>query len=156
ATGQRPRGFRAAGFSVSSQALQILAQRGYQYDASSLPTFLGPLARAYYSLRTGLDAADLQRVALFGSMRDALRPIEPHLIRVGDRDLLEIPVTTMPLLRLPIHATYAIYLSTLSPALALGYFRTALRLCRATGTAPSILFHPLDFLGREDVPALSY
>jgi hypothetical protein len=29
-------------------------------------------------------------------------------------------------------------------------------LCRLTGTSPSILLHPLDFLGREDEPDLSF
>ena len=33
---------------------------------------------------------------------------------------------------------------------------TALRLCRLTGTEPSLLLHPLDFLGGDDVPALAF
>ena len=45
ATGRRPRGFRGPGFSLSPATLRVLARRGYRYDASTLPTFLGPLAR---------------------------------------------------------------------------------------------------------------
>jgi hypothetical protein len=29
-------------------------------------------------------------------------------------------------------------------------------MCQMTGTAPSILLHPLDFLGAEDAPALRF
>ena len=65
-------------------------------------------------------------------------------------DIIEIPVTTMPLLKFPIHASYILYLSCYSTALAMTYFRTALSLCRITGTPPSILLHPLDFLGGDD------
>ncbi|MCB0062859.1 MAG: polysaccharide deacetylase family protein, partial [Caldilineaceae bacterium] len=45
ATGQKPIGFRGPGYSCSEATLRVLAQRGYRYDASTLPTFIGPLAR---------------------------------------------------------------------------------------------------------------
>src|SRR2546422_890877 len=48
ATGARPVGFRGPGFSFSEALLQLLAERGYEYDASTFPTFLGPAARWYY------------------------------------------------------------------------------------------------------------
>jgi peptidoglycan-N-acetylglucosamine deacetylase len=69
---------------------------------------------------------------------------------------VEIPVTTMPLLRVPIHVSYLVYLSGYSPGLAAAYFATALRLCRMSGTQPSLLLHSLDFLGREDVADLAF
>jgi peptidoglycan-N-acetylglucosamine deacetylase len=65
-------------------------------------------------------------------------------------------VTTMPLFKLPIHMSYLLYLGQFSPALAAGYFRFALGLCRLTGVEPSILLHPLDFLGAEDDQDLSF
>jgi hypothetical protein len=49
-----------------------------------------------------------------------------------------------------------LYLATVSPALALGYFRAALGLCKLTGTEPSILLHPLDFLSGADCPELAF
>ncbi len=48
ATGKRPSGFRGPGFSYSPQVLASLVERGYDYDASTFPSFIGPLARAYY------------------------------------------------------------------------------------------------------------
>jgi len=158
-TGQKPLGFRGPGFSLSTATLQVLARRGYLYDASTLPTFLGPLARAYYFMhtRTRFSAEERQRrQALFGTLRDGLRPIRPYQWQLDIGPLTEIPVTTMPLFKVPIHVSYLLYLSTFSPALALGYFNTAIRLCRWTGTQPSILLHPLDFLGQDDTPHLAF
>lgn len=157
ATGQRPRGFRGPGFSLSTTVLRVLARRGYQYDCSTLPTYLGPLARAYYFMTSKLTPEEKeQRKALFGSVRDGLQPLNPYQWRLEEGALTEIPVTTMPFFKVPIHVSYVLYLSILSPALARLYFRIALLLCRLTRTQVSLLLHPLDFLGREDVPELSF
>lgn len=156
-TGQRPVGFRGPGFSLSGSTLAVLARRGYRYDASTLPTFLGPLARAYYFRTAGLtEEQRRQRSVLFGSFREGFRPIRPYRWKVGEDRLIEIPVTTLPLLRTPIHLSYVLYLDLVSPALGRLYFNTALRLCRLTGVQPSILLHPLDFLGCDDTDALSF
>jgi hypothetical protein len=40
--------------------------------------------------------------------------------------------------------------------MAATYFRFALGLCRVTGVEPSILLHPLDFLGVDDDQDLSF
>src|SRR5262245_30571780 len=47
-TGQRTKGFRGPGYSLSPTVLKVLSDRGYKYDCSTLPTYIGPLARAYY------------------------------------------------------------------------------------------------------------
>src|SRR5215510_6472954 len=54
ATGQKPFGFRGPGFSWSKDLLKVLESRGYWYDASTLPTYLGPLARMYYFQKSDL------------------------------------------------------------------------------------------------------
>ena len=59
-------------------------------------------------------------------------------------------MTTFPLLRLPIHMTYLVYLWQFSPLLARTYIRLALATCRLTKVAPSMLLHPLDFIDAED------
>lgn len=157
ATGVRPDAFRGPGFSVSATTLRVLARRGYRVDASTFPTFLGPLARAYYFMTSKLDAEEKRkRAKLFGSVRDGLRPLDPYRWKLPEGNLLEIPVTTLPILRVPIHLSYVLYLGTFSPWLARTYFAGALRLCRATGVEPSILLHPLDFLSGEDVPSLAF
>ena len=157
ATGRRPLGFRGPGFSLSPATLRSLARRGYRYDASTLPTFLGPLARAYYFMRTPLSPEQReQRKVLFGTFAEGWQPLRPYRWRTDAGELLEIPVTTMPIFKVPFHVSYLLYLSAVAPRLAIGYFRAALALCRWTGTAPSLLLHPLDFLGREDAPDLAF
>lgn len=157
ATGRRPRGFRGPGYSLSEATLRVLVRRGYRYDASTLPTFLGPLARAYYFFTSRFSKEERRRRgALFGRLSDGLRPLKPYFWSVDGARLLELPVTTMPLLRLPIHVSYVLYLSRFSRKLALVYFRSALWLCRASGAQPSLLLHPLDFLGCEDARDLSF
>jgi hypothetical protein len=157
ATGRRPRAFRGPGYSLSQATLRVLVRRGYRYDASTLPTFLGPLARAYYFLTSRFTAAELQqRKALFGNLSDGLRSIRPYHWDVDGTRLLEIPVTTLPIIKIPIHGSYVLYLGVISPAVARLYFRTAMTVCRALGVEPSILLHPLDFLGAEDESDLAF
>ncbi len=158
ATGQRPRGYRGPGFSWSADLLEVLEEEGYEYDASTLPTYIGPLARLYYFRTSSLDAEEkAERENLFGGFADGRRPVKPYLWELGPgRTLLEIPVTTMPLLKVPFHLSYLIYLSRYSEALMALYLRTALGLCRATGTEPSFLLHPLDLLGAEQAPELRF
>ena len=67
-----------------------------------------------------------------------------------------IPVTTLPFARIPFHVSYILTLSGVSERAARVYFAAALRLCRATGIAPSVLLHPLDLLGADDVDALGF
>jgi peptidoglycan/xylan/chitin deacetylase (PgdA/CDA1 family) len=151
ATGARPTGFRGPGFSLSPATLSALAKRGYAYDATVFPNVLNPLARAYFFWRSNLSREEKRRrSALFGSWREALKPVKPFKWDVAGRSLTEIPVTTMPIFRIPIHLSYVIYLSRFSRRLALWYFWLGVSLCRLTSTAPSILLHPLDFLGCED------
>lgn len=158
ATGVRPRGFRGPGFSLSETVLRVLKRRGYDYDCSTFPTYLGPLARAYYFMTAKLPKDEkAKRSKLFGTIGDGLRPLKSYDWHLGDDGtLLEIPVTTMPLFKVPIHLSYLLYLAKFSPFVARTYFRTALAMCRATGTEPSILLHPLDFLGKDDDGDLSF
>jgi peptidoglycan/xylan/chitin deacetylase (PgdA/CDA1 family) len=157
ATGQRPIGFRGPGYSLSAAILRVLVRRGYGYDASTFPTSIGPLARRYYLMTTRLSREErARRGALFGSWREAARPLAPYRWQLADASLLEIPVTTLPFLRVPIHVSYVLWLAGFSPALARRYFATAIALCRATGVAPSILLHPLDLLGGDEVRSLGF
>src|SRR5687768_9847976 len=87
ATGERPVGFRGPGFSLSPATLRILSARGYEYDGSTFPTFLGPIARAYYFFTARLSAEQRQdRKLLFGKMSEGFRPLRPYWWQLpGDR-----------------------------------------------------------------------
>lgn len=149
----RPVGFRGPGFSVTRPLLELLAERGYRYDTSSLPTWIGPLARAYHNRSAGEAGDGEARNDLFGPVTDALAPVHPYR---WDNGLVELPVTTMPLLRVPIHGSYLLQLHQYSPRLARTYFRTALRLCRARGVGPTLLLHPTDVLDRREAPGMDF
>lgn len=157
ATGYAPVGFRGPGFAYSPTTLKVLKQLGYEYDASILPSILGPIARLYYMWGSSLNKQEREiRSNLFGRLSDGFLPLKPFDWETPVGRLLEIPVTTMPLLRLPFHLSYVMWLSRFSKSLAMLYFRTALGLCRIMGVQPSFLLHPLDFLGAEDVKGLEF
>jgi peptidoglycan-N-acetylglucosamine deacetylase len=156
-TYQHPVGFRGPAYSLSPAILKVLARRGYEYDASTFPTFLGPLARAYYLMTCKLSKEERKkREALFGGFKSGLQPLKAYQWNMGKVKLTEIPVTTMPIFKVPIHFSYIMYISTFSSKLALLYLRIALWMCKLTGTQPSLLLHPTDFLSQEDVPELSF
>lgn len=157
ATGRKPRGFRGPGYSTSDVVAEVLASRGYEYDASTLPTFLGPLARAYYLLTATLDVEEKKRRSrLFGRLSDGLLPLKPYVQQTSAGPLAAVPVTTMPLVRTPFHLSYLLWLQQRSRLAARAYLRLALRLCELTGTGPSFLLHPLDFAAPEDAPELAF
>ena len=157
-TGQKTIGFRGPGFSWNSVLLEVLAEYGYIYDASTLPTYIGPLARAYYFWKSNLTEEEKnQRKRLYSSFKDGMRPVKPYQWQLtSGATLLEIPVTTVPIIKTPFHLSYLLYLSQFSTSLMFLYLKTALTLCRITQTEPSFLLHPLDFLDSKQVPELDF
>jgi hypothetical protein len=158
ASGQKPVGFRGPGFSWCPDLLSVLEERGHAFDASTLPTYLGPLARAYYFWTANLSKEEReQRKELFGKFSDGLRPVKPYYWQLNDgKRLLEIPVTTTPIVKTPFHFSYLVYLARFSEALMSAYLRTALTACKLTGTEPSFLLHPLDVIGGDQAPELKF
>ncbi len=158
ATGETAVGFRGPGFSLSEETLDVLASLDYRYDATTFPNALNPVGRFYYLRTSNLsDEEKEKRKALFGTMKDAFRSNRPYRWMLSSgASLVEVPVTTMPLFRVPIHFSYLLYLGGKSPALARLYWRMALTMCKVAGTTPSLLLHPLDFLGSDDEPDLAF
>lgn len=157
-TGQKTVGFRGPGYSLSPTVLEVLAERDYEYDCSTLPTYIAPVARAYYFFKSPemSDEEREKRKKLFGKFADGFQSLKPYRWQIGEKSLVEIPVTTLPVFKTPIHASYVIYLSTFSKPLARAYWKTALEMCRASGTQLSLLLHPLDFLSGADAPELKF
>lgn len=159
ATGQKTIGFRGPGFSFSNQVLQTLASRNYEYDCSTFPTYIAPLARAYYfAASKNLTTEERQkRKQLFGKFKDGFQPLKPYVWQTESKNsLVEIPVTTFPGFKTPIHASYLLYLGSFSRLAAKTYWQTALQSCKLAGIEPSLLLHPLDFLSAEDAPELKF
>ena len=149
ATGQQPVGFRGPGFSLSDEVLRTLIRRGYIYDGTTFPTFLGPVARAYYfftSKKLSKEQRE-ERRELFGRMSDGFRSNHPYKWNWRGKELLEIPVSTMPITKLPIHGSYLIFLSRYSKSLARFYFWITMVMCRMFRIEPSFLLHPAGLHG---------
>ncbi|MEO5893869.1 MAG: polysaccharide deacetylase family protein [Ferruginibacter sp.] len=157
-TGQRTTGFRGPGFSWSNDLLKVLESRGYQFDASTLPTFMGPLARMYYFKKSDLTKEEKKaRKELFGKFSEGFRKLKPYKWDLGEgKSLTEIPVTTMPVLKLPFHLSYLIYLGNISMPLMKLYLNSAIVMCRITKTPVSFLLHPLDLIGGDQIKQLAF
>lgn len=157
-TGNRPIGFRGPGFSWSKNLFLQLKQRGYLYDASTLPTYIGPLARMYYFRTANLSSEEREeRAELFGVFKDGFRKIKPYKWALRDNlELLEIPVSTIPIFKFPFHLSYLHYLARFSQKLMMLYLQFAIKMCKLTNIEPSFLLHPLDLIGGDKVPELAF
>ena len=168
-TGTRPWGFRGPGFSCPDEVLRVLVKNDYLYDASIFPTSIAPIARMVFLMKSNLKGEQRERAKKlyggFASLRQPNRPFRRSVEQRADQDadpnadpksLWEMPVTVMPWTRTPIHFSYFTYLASFSTLAAKTYFRSAISLCRMTGTPPSLLLHPPDFLGCDDDADMAY
>lgn len=157
-TGQRTTGFRGPGFSWSKDLLKVLESRGYKFDASTLPTYLGPLARMYYFKKSDLSKEEKKaRKELFGKFSEGFRKLKPYKWDLENgKSITEIPVTTMPIFKLPFHLSYLIYLGNISMPLMKLYLNTAIQMCKITNTPISFLLHPLDLIGGDQITQLAF
>lgn len=158
ATGVTTNMFRGPGFSWSNDLLEVLEKRNYIFDASILPTYISPLMRKYYFAKSKLTKEQKEsRKELFGSYKEGFYPLKPYRWKFkSGRSLLEIPVTTMPFFKIPFHQSYLLYISGYSNLLMRLYLWFSIRMCKITRTPPSYLLHPLDLIGGDDVPQLSF
>ena len=158
ATGKRTNMFRGPGFSWSNDLLEVLQKRNYIFDASLLPTYISPLMRKYYFWKSKLSKEEKEsRKELFGSFKESFYPLKPYNWQLPNKkNLLEIPVTTMPVFKIPFHQSYLIYISNISQGLMKMYLRFSIFMCKITKTPPSYLLHPLDLIGSDHVPELAF
>lgn len=158
ATGKRTNMFRGPGFSWSNDLLHVLQKRNYIFDASILPTYISPLMRQYYFWKSTLSKEEKEsRKELFGSFKEGFYPLKPYTWKFENKKtLLEIPVTTMPLFKIPFHQSYLLYISNISTALMKTYLYFSIFMCKITKTSPSYLLHPLDLIGKDHVPSLAF
>ncbi|MEW5742472.1 MAG: polysaccharide deacetylase family protein [Myxococcota bacterium] len=111
ATGARPVGFRAPGYTLSPVLLSAVAARGYQYDSSTYP------ATPYYLLKAGvmgaLAAVGRPSRAILDSPRVLFAPRTPYRPSLaapyarGDAPLIELPMSVAPVTRVPFIGTFA-------------------------------------------------
>lgn len=106
--GIRPKGFKAPAYGINSTILGHLLDAKYRYDSSVCPNAAAGLVKTCQRRVLRYKAG----VAEFGSTRSALAPLAPYYPRFdnpyarGDIPLLEMPVSTIPWLRVPFHFSF--------------------------------------------------
>jgi peptidoglycan/xylan/chitin deacetylase (PgdA/CDA1 family) len=127
ATGVRPVGFRAPGYTLNAALYTATAERGYLYGSSTFPAapyyvakaaVMGALAVVGRPSRSILDSP---RVLL--APRTPYRPDPEQPYRRGTGAVLELPMTVTPGVRFP-------FIGTFAATLPLPAVRTAWRACR--------------------------
>ncbi len=107
--GRPPVGFRAPGYEISGELLELLCERGYRYDSSVFPAIPYYLAKA--AVMALLRVAGRRSGSILGSPRVLGAPCVPYRPaagaphRRGDLPLVELPVTVTPWLRLHVIGT---------------------------------------------------
>jgi peptidoglycan/xylan/chitin deacetylase (PgdA/CDA1 family) len=107
--GLEPVGFRAPGYEVSADLIDMLCARGYRYDSSAFPS------APYYGAKAAV--MGLMRVigrrsgSFLGSPRVVAAPRGPYRpaagapYRVGELPIVELPMAVTPLMRWPVIGT---------------------------------------------------
>jgi peptidoglycan/xylan/chitin deacetylase (PgdA/CDA1 family) len=107
--GTPPVGFRAPGYEISDDAMELLRARGYRYDSSVFPSL------AYYGVKAAVMGA--MRVAgrksgsVLGDPRVLLAPRTPYRpargspYRAGGDGIVELPIAVTGGVRLPVIGT---------------------------------------------------
>ena len=153
ACGVAPCGYRGPAFGVSETTLEVLQQLDYLYDSSSFYSSLQRLARWYHRKNLRDKNTKLHQYSEVSSLYTNLIPAK---ISIGEGSIWEIPVSTYPKLRTPVHATYLNYLAQFSETLTLSYLRLALSAFEKSAMPLNFILHATDFLGAEDVSNLTY
>ena len=156
AAGRAPVGFKSPGYSFHPDQLEILAGLGYLYDSSILPTPLAPILRQLPRWLNGKEVDPTH----FGRARHGLAPLRPYrpdpirperpwrsTAAESDAWLWEAPVTTVPLLRIPMHSTFVL-------SVGRWLFDLGCRLAQLRSTPVNYLLHGADVLDRVSDPAL--
>ena len=143
--GVKPKGFRAPSNDVDNETLHILADRGYVYDSSLLPTYAGPLIRMikFWGLKINRKHHYLGKSYYGRAPLHPYHPDEAAVHKTGNMSLIEVPITTMPYVRLPIHGSFHFALARFGLQSLL--FHVGCGLVKTTNVPLNYLFHTNEF-----------
>lgn len=134
--GQKPVGFRGAGYYQDKEIVSILKRLGYKYDSSVLPGFSQCLMSSYALLK-----GKKIKQKTFGRTSYLLSPDKKHVVKgINSKEkLIELPISVLPFVRLPMHTTFAYFFGNLYRKLIFNYLKSK----------PDYLlylFHAIDFV----------
>jgi len=107
--GRPPVGFRAPGYEISAELIELLCERGYRYDSSTFPAIPYYLAKA--AVMAAIRVTGRKSGSILGSSKVLRAPCTPYHpaagapYRRGDLPIVELPVTVTPVLRLHVIGT---------------------------------------------------
>lgn len=148
AVGTKPVGFRTPSCDVDNETIQILAEEGYAYDASTFPSPMMLAFVLYGKLFVKHDDYQLGPMTTILAPSDPYRPSAARFYRAWEPgqapgpDLVEIPLSVTRRARLPFYATF---LRMLGP-------RFLRRCVQAYGRERDMLhmaFHLMDLVDHE-------
>jgi len=89
-------------------SMQILEDRGYVYDSSLLPIYWGPLLKKikFHGLKIKRNDHYLGRCLYGFAPNYPYHPSYKSLRWHGHMKILEVPITAMPLCRIPFHTSF--------------------------------------------------
>jgi hypothetical protein len=125
AVGQKPRGFRAPGYTLTAPLYAAVCEQGYLYDSSVFPATPYYLAKALVmgglALTGRPSRAVLDRPRVLGAPLEPYRPDPEEPYRRGAGSAIELPMAVTPLGRIPFIGTFAVTLPW--PAVLWAYSR---------------------------------
>jgi peptidoglycan/xylan/chitin deacetylase (PgdA/CDA1 family) len=104
-----PVGFRAPGYEITAELIDLLVERGYHYDSSTFPAIPYYLAKA--AVMTAIRIAGRKSGSILGSPKVLAAPRLPYRpaagapYRRGQLPIVELPVTVTPVTRLHVIGT---------------------------------------------------
>jgi hypothetical protein len=106
--GVLPKGFRTPSNDVDNDVLRILEERNYLYDSSLLPTFYGPFFKKFKlsSLKIRRKDHYLGKPIYGFAPFSSYHPSTEAVWKKGKMKITEVPITTMPFLRMPFHMSF--------------------------------------------------
>jgi len=146
------KGFKAPGYCLNGHLLRILTSLDYVYDASMISTILSPIMKMYYSIVLKRKIHSSNYGYLFHIMAPSI-PYIPDIKRpwrTGNQPIVEIPVTTLPYLKLPIHFSFVNLFGVIM-------FRWFFRMSSLSGlNYLNFAFHAADLMPADILPKLFY
>lgn len=109
ACGGPPVGFRAPGYEISAELIEVLCERGYRYDSSVFPAI--PYYLAKVAVMGVMRVTGRKSGSILGTPKVLRAPCVPYRPaagaphRRGTLPIIELPVTVTPLLRLHVIGT---------------------------------------------------
>lgn len=138
-------GFRAPGYYLDDEIIEILIQQNFQYDSSVLPSFINLLMGAFIALRSGKAPDKVFGRRRFGFVSKNIARI--HSRRDPERFLYEIPISSLPFVRTPVHSTFIFLLGD-------RYFDLLRWFFRQPNRDWVYMFHAVDTLDEAPFPEL--